>query len=299
MIFEHDNFVHTDRTDERGFIRVLEIAPFYPCSSVQFVFIRVPKNALHPCSCRKMKRVQNPVETIQNRIERACEKCGRDAREITLIGASKTVSTARLGEFYDFGLQNVGENYVQEALNKQREIATSSTRYRFKWHFIGALQSNKAREVVGKFALIHSVDRIKLARALNDEARKIGVVQDVLLQVNIGEETSKSGCAPEDLMKLAREVSTLENLRVCGLMCLPPYFDDAEKVRPLFRQMRELRDELAIEITTETTTESTSSTRSLRLELSMGMSHDFEIAIEEGATMIRLGTVLFGARKPA
>ena len=246
-----------------------------------------------------MKRVQNSVEAIQKRIQVAREKCGRDAREVTLIGASKTVSTARLGEFYEMGLCEIGENYVQEALDKQREIATLSTRCDFKWHFIGALQSNKARDVVGKFALVHSVDRVKLARALNDEARKIGVVQDVLLQVNIGGETSKSGVAPEDLTKLAREVSALENLRVCGLMCLPPYFDDAEKVRPLFRRMRELRDELAIEITTETTTESTLSTRSLRLELSMGMSHDFEIAIEEGATMIRLGTVLFGARKPA
>lgn len=237
--------------------------------------------------------MQNVVEEIQNRIERACERAGRDAREVTLIGASKTVSAARLLEFAASGLQNVGENYVQEALNKQRELQTSSTRYDFKWHFIGGLQSNKARDVVGKFALIHSVDRLSLAQSLDKEARKIGVVQDVLLQVNIGEENTKSGVAPDDLLQLAREVAILENLRVCGLMCLPPTFENSENVRPLFKKMRELRDEMQHEMAME----STSSTRCLTPELSMGMSGDFEIAIEEGATIVRVGTALFGARE--
>lgn len=187
------------------------------------------------------------------------------------------------------GLQNVGENYVQEALSKQRDLQTSSTRCDLRWHFIGALQSNKARDVVGKFSLIHSVDRIKLAKSLNDEARKIGFVQDVLLQVNIGEENTKSGVAPDDLLQLAREVSLLENLQLRGLMCLPPAFENAENVRPLFRRMRELRDEMQ--------SETSSSARCCPLELSMGMSGDFEIAIEEGATIVRVGRALFGARE--
>lgn len=235
--------------------------------------------------------MKNIVEEIQNRIEAACARVGREAREVTLIGASKTVSAARLRDLYALGLRDIGENYVQEALLKQREIAAlneqSSTRYDFRWHFIGALQSNKARDVVGKFTLIHSADRLSLAQSLDKEARKIGVSQDVLLQVNIAQESSKSGVAPDDLPELAREVAQLKNLRVCGLMCLPPYFADAENARPLFRQMRELRDELA----------ATSSTRCETLQLSMGMSGDFEIAVEEGATLVRVGTALFGARK--
>ena len=233
--------------------------------------------------------MQNVVEKIQNRIEAACRRSGRDVGDVTLIGASKTVSAARLLEFAAGGLQNVGENYVQEALNKQRELQTSSTRCDLKWHFIGALQSNKARDVVGKFSLIHSVDRIKLAKSLNDEARKIQLVQDILLQVNIGEESTKSGVAPDDILKLAREVSSLENVRICGLMCLPPAFQNPEEVRALFKKMCELRDEMRCEMT--------SSTRSSTPELSMGMSGDFEIAIEEGATLIRVGTALFGARE--
>ncbi len=219
---------------------------------------------------------------IQQRIEAACRRAKRDANEITLIGASKTVEVARLKGFLDAGLNDLGENYIQEGVAKIEELQSEYPRLR--WHFIGALQSNKAREAVQHFDIIHSMDRISLAKSLNKEAAKINKIQDVLLQVNIGEEDSKSGCAPNEVQSLAARCAEFPNLRVCGLMTLPPFFEEAEKSRPYFRQMRELL------------VAARSSTASLGNELSIGMSRDFGVAIEEGATMIRLGTVLFGAR---
>lgn len=233
-----------------------------------------------------MDTAENSLRHVRSRIENACRRCGRKPDEITLIGASKTVSGARLPEFYDAGLRDCGENYVQEAARKMDEIALSSTRYRdWNWHFIGALQSNKARDVVGKFALIHSVDRLSLAQSLDKAACKIEIIQDVLLQVNIGDETTKAGCAVDELSELAHFCGELKNLNVRGLMCLPPASENIEDSRVHFCRLRELRDELRA-----------SSTRSCGSELSMGMSGDFEVAIEEGATLIRLGTALFGAR---
>lgn len=269
-----------------------------------------------------MDNAEKSLRDVNIRIEKACENCGRNSSEITLIGASKSVSASRLQEFFAAGLKTVGENYVQEAVRKQREIeqlsisqnevatfetspnqivesATfhsetarletpqSSTRFGLIWHFIGALQSNKAREVVGRFALIHSVDRTRLAQALNDEARTQKLTQPVLLQVNLGDESSKAGCDVDELFDLFDFCRALPSLKVRGLMCLPPAQNEAEKSRVYFRQLRQLRDEL-----------NSSSTRNeMRLtELSMGMSADFEIAIEEGATLIRVGTALFGSR---
>ncbi len=238
---------------------------------------------------------EKSLRHIWQRIEGACERCGRNPAEITLIGASKTVSVARLQEFSAAGLRDFGENYVQEAAHKMTEMsqveALSSTRNHeraLQWHFIGALQSNKAREVVGRFALIHSVDRTSLAQALNKEAQSQNVVQRVLLQVNIGDEANKAGCDINELPDLWKFCAELPNLEVRGLMCLPPANDDAEQSRPYFRRLRELRDEL-----------NQSSTRKGSFEiseLSMGMTNDFEIALEEGATMIRIGTGLFGER---
>lgn len=245
----------------------------------------IEDNAVHNAEKR--------LREINARMEKACARVGRNAAEVTLIGAGKSVESARLCNWYASGLRDLGENYVQEATRKQDEIAlfnaTSSTRCEFRWHFIGALQSNKAREVVGKFSLIHSVDRTRLAQALNHEATRHNLVQDVLLQVNIGDESSKSGCQVDELGELFGACATLPNLNVRGLMCLPPFCDDAEKTRVHFRRLRLLRDQLRGEF-------STSSTRIGHLELSMGMSNDFEIAIEEGATMVRIGTALFGAR---
>ncbi|RYG57032.1 YggS family pyridoxal phosphate-dependent enzyme, partial [bacterium] len=186
-----------------------------------------------------------------------------------------------LEPFFVEGLQNFGENYVQEGLPKVkffRERDLNAT-----WHLIGALQSNKAREAVAHFDLIHSLDRLSLAKELDKEARKLGKIQRVLIQVNVGHEDSKAGADPEAVPQLLEACSAFSNLQVEGLMSLPPYNDDAEQTRPYHRHLRELRETLM------------SSKHPLPI-LSMGMSRDFEIAIEEGATHVRIGTALFGTR---
>lgn len=220
---------------------------------------------------------------IQQRIRAACLRSGREPDGLILLGASKTVSATHLKAFIRAGLTDVGENYVQEGLTKKATLQDVPV----KWHLIGALQSNKAKIAVREFALIHSVDRFSLAQALNKEARQIGKVQAILLQVNVGDEDSKAGCAPNELLELAHRCVDLESLKVCGLMCLPPYNADPEMTRPYFRQLRHLRDELRAQ-----PWPSVDDCQAL----SMGMSDDFEVAIEEGATIIRLGTALFGRR---
>ena len=213
---------------------------------------------------------------ISTRIEAACERANRNPDEITLIGASKTVPTGRLEGFFQAGLHDFGENYIQEGIEKVQAFHEAGLNA--NWHFIGALQSNKAREAVSHFELIHSVDRESLARELDKEARKLGKIQRVLLQVNVGGEDSKAGVAPLELGALYTQISRFENLKVEGLMSLPPFCESLEAMRPFHRKLRELGADLGLKT------------------LSMGMSHDFEVAIEEGATHIRLGTALFGAR---
>jgi len=221
------------------------------------------------------------LELVRPQIEAACARVGRNASEVTLIGASKTVPPVRLEEFYRAGLRDFGENYVQEGIEKVRYARERD--WNVTWHFIGALQSNKAREAVAHFDLIHSVDRISLAKELDKEARRIEKVQRVLIQINIGGEESKAGCAPENLRALLEEVSKFQNLRVEGLMSLPPLRENPEDSRAFHRQLRALRDQFHTPHS------------SLRT-LSMGMSRDFEVAIEEGATMVRVGSAIFGTR---
>ena len=218
------------------------------------------------------------LQTIRNRIDAACARADRDPQTVQLIGASKTVEAARLQPFFAAGLCDFGENYVQEGIAKvqwfrERDLNAC-------WHFIGALQSNKAREAVAHFELIHSLDRMSLARELNKEAGNIGKMQRVLIQVNVGDEASKGGVDIDKLEELYQKIGKMENLAVEGLMSLPPYDEDAEKMRPFHRKLRELSVDLGI-----------------GSALSMGMSRDFEVAIEEGATKIRIGTALFGARE--
>ncbi|RYG60366.1 YggS family pyridoxal phosphate-dependent enzyme [bacterium] len=215
---------------------------------------------------------------IQKRIEFACARVGRKPSEVTLIGASKMVLAERLVEFQAAGLHTFGENYIQEGIQKVdffREQGLAAN-----WHCIGALQSNKAREAVAHFDVIHSVDRFSLAKELDKEARKIGKMQQVLLQVNVGAEASKAGVSPEELPELWHKVAGLENLSIQGLMSLPPFQENAEDSRVYHRTLRSLLEASSLPAG----------------QLSMGMSHDFEIAIEEGATLIRVGTALFGAR---
>ena len=223
----------------------------------------------------------NPLDAIRAQIAAACQRAGCHPQEITLVGASKTHPAPELEPFFSAGLGNFGENYVQEGLPKIasfRERGLNPT-----WHLIGALQSNKARDAVAHFNLIHSLDRTSLAKELDKEARRIGKVQSILIQVNVGHEDSKAGIAPEAVSSLLEACAKFPNLRVEGLMSLPPYSDDAEQTRPYHRQLRKLRDQLK---TPE---------QPLPL-LSMGMSRDFEIAIEEGATHVRIGTAIFGTR---
>jgi len=198
------------------------------------------------------------------------------------VVVSKTVPGERLLAAIDLGITVFGENYVQEAREKFNALYT----HPLSWHFIGHLQSNKARYVVKIFDLIHSVDSLKLSREIDKQAGKISKVQSVLLQVNIAEETSKSGVLLKDTAQLVTEMSQLPHLQVKGLMTMPPYFNAPEKVRPYFKALRKLRDQLrGMEIPNVAMD-----------ELSMGMTGDFEVAIQEGATLVRIGTAIFGER---
>ena len=235
----------------------------------------------HPASCILL-HVPTSLHEIQSRIASACARAGRQTSEVMLVGASKTVESARLRPFIDAGLLDLGENYIQEGIAKRAALAD----YRaLHWHFIGALQSNKARQAVEHFDLIHSVDRPSLARALDSAARAVGKVQDILLQVNLGGEATKAGCSLGGLDELANLCASLANLRVRGLMALPPP-GDPEASRSYFRQLREARDSLKARFSIGNAAD----------ELSMGMSGDYEVAIEEGATLVRIGTALFGER---
>lgn len=227
------------------------------------------------------------LQSIQQRIESACVRSGCDTNSVTLIGAAKKQSAKRVLDFARAGLKNIGENYVQEGVAKKSEIETLAPELSLRWHLIGALQSNKARVAVQNFDLVHSVDRISLARELDKAARVLDQTQDILLQVNIGDESSKAGCAPDEVIELAKRCAELTNIRICGLMTLPPYEENPEETRKYFRALRELSEKIRQSINLSSTQ---------KWHLSMGMTHDFEIAIEEGATMVRVGTGLFGAR---
>ena len=226
-----------------------------------------------------LKRLQD----VKNRIEAAARGCGRDPETIRLVAVSKTVPTNRVRQAIEAGATILGENYVQEARTKFNDLAT----YPVSWHFIGHLQSNKAKYVVRLFDLIHSVDTLKLARELNKQSHKINKIQEVLIQVNISEEASKSGVNVKDTYNLLKDISLLENLSVKGFMTMPPYFNAPEKVRPYFAALRGLRDRLDQQ-----------GLLNINLsELSMGMTGDFEVAIQEGATLVRIGTAIFGKRE--
>ncbi|RZB31164.1 MAG: PLP dependent protein [Desulfobacteraceae bacterium Eth-SRB2] len=226
-----------------------------------------------------IKRLQN----VKNRIETAARGCGRNPETIRLVAVSKTVPTNRVRQAIEAGATTLGENYVQEARTKFNDLAT----YPVSWHFIGHLQSNKAKYVVRLFDLIHSVDTLKLARELDKQSHKINKIQEVLIQVNISEEASKSGVNVKDTYNLLKDISLLENLSVKGLMTMPPYFNAPEKVRPYFAALRGLRDRL----------EQKGLLNMSLSELSMGMTGDFEVAIQEGATLVRIGTAIFGKRE--
>ena len=202
---------------------------------------------------------------------------------IRLLAVSKTMPAEVVQDSIEAGISNLGENYIQEAREKINALAA----YPVTWHFIGHLQSNKAKYAVRLFDLIHSVDSLKLAQELNKYAKKNDKIQAILIQVNVAKEVSKSGVYVEDTLQLLKEVSRLENIAVKGLMTMPPFFNAPEKARPYFTALRELRDQIKMEAIPNISMD----------ELSMGMTGDFEAAIEEGATIVRIGTAIFGDRR--
>lgn len=221
---------------------------------------------------------------VRLKIEQAAGRVGRAPEEITLIAVSKTHPASIVREAIASGALDFGENRVQEAEPKIPEVG----RRRARWHLIGHLQSNKARKAVKLFDVVHSLDSIELAERLNRICEDVDRQElPVLVQVDLANEKTKSGVREENLNELIETIKTLSRLRLIGLMILPPYLEDAEKVRPFFRRLRELRDELKKQKAFD----------NARGELSMGMSHDFEIAIEEGATFVRVGTAIFGERE--
>ena len=224
--------------------------------------------------------VCNVYKSVLERIHRACERVGRNPSEVLLLGASKTVPPEKIREFYNCGLRIFGENRVQEFLKKWESFQGLD----IEWHFIGRLQSNKVKFLLSRVSLIHSLDRESLAREISKRARALDTEQECLIEVNVGGEDTKGGVSPDELERFTEFVLSLGGIRVKGLMCIPPYREDPEEVRPYFARLRELRDNLSEKM-------------GIRLrELSMGMSHDFEVAIEEGATIVRVGTALFGER---
>lgn len=226
-----------------------------------------------------MSDVAANLTEIHQHIHAACARAGRSADDVTLIAVTKTFSADRVREAYDCGQRHVGENRLQEAESKIPLLPAS-----LQWHYIGQLQRNKVRKVLPQFCLIHSIDSLRLAQYADEVARDLGLFPKVLLQLNLAKEESKAGFTAEQLRESWDSLLRLERLEIMGLMTVPPAVEDPEQSRPWFTALRHLRDELA-----------TLSDTPLPY-LSMGMSGDYSIAIEEGATHIRVGSAVFGKR---
>ncbi len=222
------------------------------------------------------------LSRIQQRMEKAALRSNRNPAEVRLIAVSKIHSASAIRAAYDAGQRRFGENYVQETLQKQ-EAPELAELHDIEWHFIGHLQRNKTRQLIGRVALIETIDSLRLLHEVAKRAQQGNQTVDVLLQVNIALENTKSGCLPQDLGELLSAAKEQCSLRIRGLMAIPPLETDAEISRGYFRLLRDLREEHG--------------GPKVLPELSMGMSHDFEVAIEEGATLVRVGTAVFGPRQ--
>jgi pyridoxal phosphate enzyme (YggS family) len=227
--------------------------------------------------------IEQRVAAVRERIARAAAHAGRRAEDVTLVAVSKTHPAARVREAFDAGIRDFGENRVQEAESKAAELSALVPQG-LRWHLVGHLQANKARKAAALFDRIHSVDGIEIGRRLDRLAAEQGRSPGVLVQVDLAGEPTKHGVVEEGLLALLEDARTWKALRMDGFMILPPWSEEPEASRPFFRRLRELRD----------------GARSRGLaagsELSMGMSHDLEVAVEEGATLVRVGTALFGER---
>ena len=228
--------------------------------------------------------IQARIEGLLQRIAAAASRAGRDPAIVTLMGASKTVDPERIALATASGIQHVGENYVQEAADKLDHM--SELRQSATWHMIGHLQTNKVRQALELFDVIETVDSERLAHRIDTVAGEAGKRVPVYVEVNMGSEISKTGVDPDRLTDLAHAISACNNLQVVGLMAVPPFTPDPDGARPYFRWLREMRDNLNASQVFDYPVEG----------LSMGMSHDFEVAVEEGATVVRLGSSIWGAR---
>jgi len=225
--------------------------------------------------------ISSSIEKIRSQIGAAALSTGRDPSAIRLVAVSKTKPASMVDEAAEAGQSVFGENYVQEFVAKAAEVKSD-----VEWHFIGHLQSNKVRQIAGMVSMIHSVDRFSLAEEIDRQWGRLGLVCDILIQVNVSGEATKSGTTSEETRGLVKQVALLPNVRICGLMTMPPFFDDPEAARPYFRELRTLAREI----------EQLAIPGVSMNELSMGMSGDFEVAVEEGATLVRIGSAIFGSR---
>lgn len=228
--------------------------------------------------------IPDNVAEIRERIARAARKSGREPGEITFVGVTKTIDAGRVCELLDCGVAELGENRVQELLSKYGEVGDRG--YMPEWHLIGHLQTNKVRYIIDKVTMIHSVDSVRLAEEIDKRAQAIGGRMDVLIEVNAGGEESKFGVRPEDTVAFAREIDKFSGICVRGLMTVAPFVEEPEENREIFRKMRNLLIDITGKISNNEKTP----------VLSMGMTNDYEIAIEEGATLVRIGTGIFGTR---
>ncbi|MDD5899455.1 MAG: YggS family pyridoxal phosphate-dependent enzyme [Lachnospiraceae bacterium] len=230
---------------------------------------------------QETRAIQKAISEVSERIAAACGRVGRNPDEVTLIAVSKTMPVEAIREAMACGMIEFGENRPQELRDKQAEISEP-----LHWHMIGSLQTNKLKYVIGKTVLIHSVDSVTLAKAIAEMSEKKEIVTDILLEVNIAGEESKHGLAPEQVVQAVQEIARLSHIRVRGLMTVAPYTEDAEKNRIYFRKMKQLMVDI-----------NSKNIDNIDMDmLSMGMTGDYEIAVEEGATLVRVGTGIFGHR---
>lgn len=225
--------------------------------------------------------IEKNLNHVKEEINEACKRAGRDPKEVTLIAVSKTKPIEDLRAAYAAGARDFGENKVQELTGKIEEMPAD-----IRWHMIGHLQRNKVKYIAGKVSLIHSVDSYRLAEEINIQAKKNNCTIPILIEVNYAKENSKFGIAPEETKELVQEISELENVKIKGLMTIAPFVEDSEENREIFRGMKELSVDIARE-----------NIDNVEMEvLSMGMTNDYIVAVEEGSTMVRVGTGIFGAR---
>lgn len=225
--------------------------------------------------------IKENLREVEREIELACKKAGRDQSEVTLVAVSKTKPVEMLKEAYEAGIRDFGENRVQELVSKYEALPKD-----IRWHMIGHLQTNKVKAVIGKAYLIHSIDSIKLLEAIEHEAEKLDIVVRGLLEVNVAREESKFGFLPEELLSDAENFTKYSHVKICGLMTVAPNVEDGQENRAVFSKLKEL----SVDIENKTN-------HNITMEyLSMGMSGDYPVAIEEGATFVRVGTKIFGGR---